>query len=115
VTKVNKQRSKIRRKHAKLDDEIKILAAMDFEPLPSKFDAEAFNTGMEANRRHAYLAFAFLHASKTELIQAYKEAPEALQALADSSLGTADNFRWLADSIESARARIICAAASCPP
>jgi hypothetical protein len=108
----SKQKAKIRRKGSKNADDISELAAMDFEPMPGKFDADAFNRTMEADKRHAYLALATLHQSKAELARAFVEIPEPMKSLAEASYETAQNLRALADTLETAHARMLCAAAT---
>jgi hypothetical protein len=105
-----KTKSKAQRK--KDEAEFGVLAAVDFKPLPGKFDAASFNDRMAADTRHAYLAMAMLHATKEQLVASWSEIPEEIKALADASHDTAERFRALAGFLDTAHARIVGACAT---
>ncbi len=94
------------------NDEFAELAAVDFKPLPGKFDVAAFNETMETNRQIAYLAVASLHKTKPELVQAWSDIPEIMAKLGENSSDTARRLRALADNLDAAHARILGACAA---
>ena len=93
-------------------DRFEKLAAVDFEALPGKFNAAAFSKETDAAMHHAYLAVATLHQTKGELERAFREIPEVMAGLADATTDAVKGLRELASLMETAHARMLCAAAA---
>lgn len=94
------------------NDLLKNIAAQDFEPWEGEFDAKAFSERAKADMNQAYLAVASLYHTKEKLVQGWRDLPKEMASLADASEDTAQRLRVLADMLESARARLVCACAA---